>query len=219
MTGRSYGIARQSMEIMEKKSTLHVAAEFTPHRDGAMWYVLFVRSNQEKRVALGLSDRGIEHLLPCYTSLRQWKDRRVPLNIPLFPGYLFVHLPFSERMQALTIPSVVSLIGKKDAPTPVSDEEIAWIRKGAEHGHAAPHPRLEAGQRVLITSGPMTGLQGILLREQNQSRVVISIDSIWRAFVVDVDAACVEPVRNFADTNSLPCYRKAMAGPVTKLAG
>ena len=75
------------------------------------------------------------------------------------------------------------------------------------------------GQRVLITSGPMAGLEGILLREQNQTRVVISIDSIWRAFVVDVDAACVEPVRNFAGANSLPSYRKAVTGPVTNLVG
>ena len=103
--GAGYGSTCQPMKTMEAKSLLQVAAEFLPARDGARWYVLFVRSNQEKRVALGLSDRGIEHLLPCYGSLRQWKDRRVKLDIPLFPGYLFVHLPLSERMQALTIPS------------------------------------------------------------------------------------------------------------------
>lgn len=207
------------MKTVEAKSSLPVTPEFTPELDSAFWYVLFVRSNQEKRVALGLSDRGIEHLMPCYSSLRQWKDRRVKLDMPLFPGYLFVRLPLSQRMQALTLPSVVSLIGKKGAPTPVADEEIAWIRQGAEHGHASPHPRLEVGQRVLITSGPMNGLEGILLREQNQTRVVISIDCIWRAFVVDVDAACVEPLRNLAGANSLPSCRKAMTGPVANLAG
>src|SRR5882672_2464863 len=117
------------MKTVEAKSSLPVAPEFIPERDSAMWFVLFVRSNQEKRVALGLSDRGIEHLLPCYSSLRQWKDRRGKLDMPLFPGYLFVYLPLSQRMQALTLPSVVSLIGKKGAPTPVADEEIAWIRQ------------------------------------------------------------------------------------------
>jgi len=213
------------MKATEEKPSFPITMKFMTVPHELRWYVLFVRSNQEKRVALGLSERGIDHLLPSYSSVRQWKDRRVKLDLPLFPGYLFVHLPLPERMRALTIPNVVSLIGRKDAPTPVSDEEIAWIRKGTEHGCAAPHHRLQVGQRVMITSGPMAGLQGILLREQNQTRVVVSIDSIWRAFVVDVDAACVEPVRHPgvsappAGTHSTQHCRAAIAGSIPNSVG
>src|SRR5262245_18811182 len=71
------------------------------------WYVLFVRSNQERNIAHSLKQRGIEHLLPCYSSVRQWKDRRVRLEMPLFPGYVFVYLPLADRLQVLTIPYVV----------------------------------------------------------------------------------------------------------------
>src|SRR5436853_282941 len=78
------------------------------------WYVLFVRSNQEKRVAGRLEQLTVEHCLPCYSSVRQWKDRRVKIEIPLFPGYLFVRLPFVERLRVLTVSNVVSLVGTRD---------------------------------------------------------------------------------------------------------
>src|SRR5262249_58783275 len=91
------------------------------------WFVLFVRSNQEKIIAHRLADREIEHLLPCYRSLRQWKDRRVTLERPLFPGYLFVRLPFEERAKVLTIQNVLSLGGKQSAQSVVSDEKINSI--------------------------------------------------------------------------------------------
>jgi len=158
------------------------------------WYVLFVRSNQEKRVADRLGDRAVEYFLPCYSSLRQWKDRRVQLTIPLFPSYVFVRLPFLQRLKVLTVPNVVSLVGTKTAPSVVSENEIAWIRTGIEHGDATPHECLEAGQRVVITAGAMAGMEGILLRKQNKTRVIVSLQSIPRAFSVEVEAACVRPL-------------------------
>lgn len=158
------------------------------------WYVLFVRSNQEKRVALGLRERGVEHLLPCYSSLRQWKDRKVRLEMPLFPGYIFVHIPLAERLRTLTVPHVLTLVGKKGEPAVVSAQEIAWIRTGVAQGSIAPHDHLEAGQRVMITDGVLQGMQGILLRKCNAMRVVVSLESIARAFVVEVEAANVRVV-------------------------
>jgi transcription antitermination factor NusG len=156
------------------------------------WYVLFVRSNQEKRIAYSLHQRGVEHFLPCYSSLRHWKDRRVRLEMPLFPGYIFIRLPFAERLRALTVPNVISVVGSKDAPSVISPEEIAWIRIGLSHGHAEPHDYLAVGQRVMITDGPLSGMQGILTRKTNGARVVVSLDSIARAFMVEVEESSVK---------------------------
>ena len=162
------------------------------------WYALFVRSNQEKRVAQHLAEKAVEHFLPCYQSVRQRKDRRVTLQIPLFAGYVFVRLAFVERMKVLTVPNVVSLVGTRTLPAAISDEEIAWIMRGVEYGKIEPHECLKVGQRVVINSGAMAGANGILLQRRNHTRVVISLDSIAQAFVVEVDASCIEPL----DTNS-----------------
>lgn len=158
------------------------------------WYVLFVRSNQERRVATRLQAREVEHFLPCYESVRQWKDRRVKLEVPLFPGYVFVRLPLTERAKALTISNVVSLVGTRNLPSAVSDEEIAWIKLGIEHGKAGPYPYLNVGHRVVVTEGVMCGMEGVLLRKRNNTRIVLSLDSIARSFVVEIDAAWVRPL-------------------------
>src|SRR5262245_16604533 len=77
------------------------------------WYVLWVRSNQERMVSHALTCRNVEHYLPCTRSVRLWKDRRVKLEMPLFSGYVFVRLRLVERMKVLTVPNVVSLVGPK----------------------------------------------------------------------------------------------------------
>jgi len=169
------------------------------------WFVLYVRANQEKKTALRLANNEIEHFLPCYRSVRQWKDRRVTLEMPLFPGYVFVHLPFTDRMKVLSMPHVVDLVGGKNATAVVSEEEIGCIKRGVEFGNATPHLALVEGQPVVITSGVLRGMQGTLLRSQNSTRVVVAVDSIARSFAVDVDISCVKPTGEF-----LPQKRKAV---------
>jgi transcription antitermination factor NusG len=168
----------------------------------ARWYVLFVRSNQEKKVAEALRGRNVEYFLPCYKSLRQWKDRRMMLEVPLFPGYIFLRLPLAERARAMTVPNVVTLVGTRNRPSAISEEEIAWIRLGIEHGKAEPYPYLKIGQRVLVTEGVMCGMEGILVRRRNNTRVVVSLDSIARSFVVEIDATCLKPVGTRSEHNA-----------------
>jgi len=174
------------------------------------WYVLFVRSNQEKRVAEALRGREVEHFLPCYRSVRQWKDRRVKLEVPLFPGYVFVHLPLAERVKAVTISNVVSLVGG-NVPSAISDEEIGWIKLAVEQGKAEPHPYLKIGEQVVVTEGAMCGMHGVLLEKRNRTRVVVSLDSIARAFVVEIDATFVRPLAARNRTAVHPWYEPPSA--------
>jgi transcription antitermination factor NusG len=159
------------------------------------WYVLMVRSNHEKRITQGLDYRGIEHFLPCYRSARQWTDRRVTLELPLFPGYLFVRMSLAERMRALTIPHVFSLVGTGSSPATLTEAEIESIKRGLAHGNPAPYPYLRSGEQVVVTQGPMCGITGIVLRQQSNTRVVVSIATIARSFVLDIDVASVRPAQ------------------------
>jgi transcription antitermination factor NusG len=193
---------------------------FATDFEESKWYALFVCSNQEKRVAGCLNSLMVEHFLPCYVSVRQWKDRRVTLEMPLFPGYIFVRLPFHERMKVLTIRQVVSLVGTKNSPSVISDGEIAGIRAGIEHGRAEPHEYFEVGQRIVITDGVMCGMEGILLTVRSRARVVISIQSIGRAFVVEVSANCVRPLNDEPMNESHdPANRFALSKSVSLQGG
>jgi len=159
------------------------------------WYAVYTRANHEKRVRDQLEQRSFESFLPLYQSLRRWKDRRVRLDLPLFPGYLFARLPLSARVRLLEVPGVVRLIGFNGQPHPIAEAEIDFLRTGLSEGmKIEPHPYLKAGSRVRIKSGPLAGAEGVLIRKKNVHRVVLTIDVIARSATVEVDILNVERV-------------------------
>jgi transcription antitermination factor NusG len=159
------------------------------------WYAAYTSANHEKRVAVQLGQRSLEHYLPLYDSVRRWKDRRVELQLPLFPGYVFVHFALRDRLQVLQIPGVAKLVSFNGMPAALPQQEIEALRASLASGvRAEPHPYLKVGRRARVKSGPLQGMQGVLVRRKNRSRFVISLDLIMRSIVVDVDAFDIEPI-------------------------
>lgn len=159
------------------------------------WYALYTCANHEKRVALALAERHLEHYLPVYRSLRRWNDRRVELDLPLFPGYVFLRLDLREKLRALQIPGAVRLVGFDGRPAALPDDEFALLRAGlAARLAAEPCPFLTVGRRVRIASGPFAGLEGILKRKKSGLRVVVSLDLIQRSISLDLSGYDVRPV-------------------------
>ena len=159
------------------------------------WYAAYTCANHEKQVATQLDARAVEHFLPLYSSVRRWKDRRVTLELPLFPGYVFIRLALRDRLRVLEIPSVVRLVGFNGQPAALPDEEMEILRSGLSQSlRAEPHPFLTVGRRVRITGGPFAGLEGVLKRKRSSVRVVVTLELIQRSVAVDVDVADVHAV-------------------------
>jgi transcription antitermination factor NusG len=160
------------------------------------WYAAQTCANHEKRVQEQLRQRAVDAYLPVYASVRRWKDRRVTLDLPLFPGYVFVRLALRDRLSVLQTPSVVRLVGFGGQPAALPDQEIEALRHGLTGKmRIGPHPYLKVGQRVRVKTGPLQGLEGILVRQKKSSRFVISLDLIMRSVAVEIDVAELEPVR------------------------
>ncbi len=160
------------------------------------WYAAYTCTNHEKRVGEQLAQRLVENFVPLYEALRRWKDRRVRLQLPLFPGYVFVRIALRDRLRVLEIPSVVRLVGFNRKPAPLLESEIDALRQGLQSQvRAEPHPYLRVGRRVRIRSGPLAGFEGILLRKKHRFRVVVSIDLIMRSIAVEIDAMDIELLR------------------------
>lgn len=157
------------------------------------WYAAYTNANHEKRVSEQLEAREVEHFLPSYTSVRRWKDRRVTLQLPLFPGYVFVYIALRDRLRVLQITGLARLVGFGGTPTALPHGEIDALRAGLVSGvRAEPHPYLNVGRRVRVKHGPLAGLDGVLLRWKGHWRVVVSLDLIQRSVGVDVDASLLE---------------------------
>jgi len=137
----------------------------------------------------------VENFLPLYSSVRRWQDRRVQLQLPLFPGYVFVHLALSDRLRVLQVPGVAKLVGFGGQPVALPDEQLEALRVGLNGQLCAePHPYLSLGRRIRVLRGPFQGVDGILVRKKGVFRVVLSLELIMRSIAVEVDVADVGPV-------------------------
>jgi transcription antitermination factor NusG len=165
---------------------LELPAEYCEER----WYAAYTSANHEKRVSEQLGMRRVEHFLPLYPSVRQWKDRRVKLDMPLFPGYVFVHMALRDRLPVLQVPGVACLVGFNGTPAALPEDEIERLRASLVQGvKVQPHPYLTVGRRVSLQSGPLAGLTGIVVRRKSGLRFVVSVDLIQRSVAVELDEA------------------------------
>lgn len=159
------------------------------------WYAVYTSANHEKRVASQIGQKSLEHFLPLYRSVRRWKDRRVDLQLPLFPGYLFVRIALRDRLAVLLTPGVSKLVGFNGSPTPLNDEEISTLRTSLSSGvRAEPCPYVAPGHRVRIQAGPLFGLEGVVQRRKGRLQVVVSLDLLQRSVAIDLDLADVKAI-------------------------
>ncbi len=160
------------------------------------WFALYTASRHEKRVAQHLGQRAVEFYLPLYKAERRWADgSRVTLDLPLFPGYLFVQMRRGERGRVLSVPGVLSVVGGTGGePAWLPEETIAALRAGVETLRAQPHPLLTAGQRVRIRSGALAGFEGIVARCKAGLRVVLTVEQIRQSYAVEVAQDDLEPL-------------------------
>lgn len=161
--------------------------------DQLHWYAAYTSARHEKKVAAQLEERTVECFLPLYETVRRWKNMRARVQLPLFPGYVFVRMPLRDRLKVLQLPGVVRLVGFNGLPQSLPDDDIEKLRTGlGQRLRAEPHPYLTAGRRVRIAGGPLAGFSGIIVRRKGSLRVVISLDLLTRSVAVDVDSADLE---------------------------
>src|SRR4029077_1053177 len=95
--------------------------------------------------------------------------------------------------RVIQVPGVARLVGFNGLPCVLPDAEIEALKAGLASGlRVAPHRFLTAGRRVRVNAGPLSGLEGIVIRRKNRVRLVISLDVIQRAAAVEVEAADLE---------------------------
>lgn len=163
----------------------------SPHAEN--WYAIYTCPRHEKCVAEQVEQRSFPCFLPLYRSVRRWKDRRKELELTLFPGYVFVRMALTSKLLVLQLPGVVRIVSFNGKPAALPTAEIEALRtRWSSELKVEPHPYLRAGRRVRVHSGPMQGLEGIVLRRKDRCRVIFSIDLIMRSLAVEVDEADLE---------------------------
>jgi len=189
------GTASQAGQSRLQNAILPLPRQNTPDpAHPSKWFALYTTARHEKRVAEHLQHRQIECYLPLYRSERRWSDgSKVTLDLPLFPGYLFIRIRRNERGSALSVPGAVAVVGGTGGePAPLPDATIQALRAGLTLRAAQPHRLITAGQRVRIRSDALSGFEGVVLRCKNSYRVVMTLQHIMQSYAVEVDLDDIE---------------------------
>jgi transcription antitermination factor NusG len=152
------------------------------------WFALQTRARSEKKVAYLLRQKGYECLTPTYCQKRRWSDRVVEVDLPLFPMYVFCRLDSSVLGKAISTPGVLRIVGFGGKPAEVAVEEIEALQLLARSNLLRePWKYLPDGTRVLVETGPLTGVQGVICQGENNRQLIISITLLHRSVAVQLD--------------------------------
>ncbi len=153
------------------------------------WYAVTTRSRQEKAAASMLEALGIQPFLPMTAELHQWSDRKQVVHLPLFPGYLFVHInpSLEAALRVRKVPAIVDFVGNHSGPLPIPDRQIEDVRTVlARKVPCSPHSFLQAGDRVRVVRGALAGIEGRFVRNGSKGQLIISIEMIQRSLALTV---------------------------------
>ncbi len=159
------------------------------------WYVLHTKSRHEQVVHEGLLKKQMEVFLPRVKKKSARRDRRLMIEVPLFPGYLFIHTDLHPHthLEIVKTAGVVKLVGTRSGPVPVAEETIASLRiMVASELPIATGFRLRHGDRVMVVRGPLAGVTGSFVRYRGAGRVMVHIEALGQFAAVEVNEEDLE---------------------------
>jgi len=160
------------------------------------WFAIQTRPRYEKKVVERLQQRNISAYLPLFTEEHQWSDRNRAVHMPLFPSYVFVRIEetLPTRTAVLRTNGVTGFVGIRGSGVPIPDEQIISIQAILENGIPfSSRPFLSKGQRVRIHGGSLNGVEGILVAENDDQSLVVSVQLIQRSLSIRIAGYAVRP--------------------------
>ncbi len=159
------------------------------------WYSLHTRSRFENVVYDRLSKKSFEAFLPKIKVKSKRRDRNAMINVPLFPGYIFVRTDLRpiEHLEILKTIGAVRLLGNRKCPVPVPDENIDSLKIMVNcDATVVTGNIINKGEKVIVVYGPFAGLTGIFVRYKGQGSVVVNIDTLGQSASVEINQEDIE---------------------------
>lgn len=165
------------------------------HIDGLQWVVIRTKSRCEKKVQTFCSGRGIPHYLPLRRSVRRYKNRTNEFQVPIFPGYLFCQVSYADVSKVNECQHVAHVL----RPTPEMEIQlIAELRsiqifeEAIKGGELTVKPEIAVGDLIVVKTGPMAGLNGIVTRWKNTVRLSVNVEMVGQSVSMELDAGEIE---------------------------
>lgn len=144
------------------------------------WFAIQTKPAQEDQAAANIRQLSLEVFMPQVKQVkRSWGKTLVKIT-PLFPRYLFANfapLPYLHPIRYAR--GVTRVISAGDDPLPLDKKIIELIQQRiGEDGFVILGPTtLKTGDPVMISEGPLQGLEGVFERESSRDRVIILLQA------------------------------------------
>jgi transcription antitermination factor NusG len=188
-----------SVQVDRTKTERGEARPKSEQTAGHGWSVLWTRSNCEKLVHDQLRAKGFDTYLPTGS---RWSTRagvRHRIQVPMFPTYLFIRgiTDKNSHVEVRKARGLVQVLGERwDRPQTVPERDVDAIRELSQSAvETQSIPYVKEGQRVRVVFGPLKGIEGILVRSNDRTGLlVLSIAMLQRSVAAEIHCSAVVPV-------------------------
>lgn len=156
------------------------------------WYLIYTRPLREKKVADQLLNENIEAYLPTIRTLRQWKDRKKIIEVPLFPSYIFVFLQKLQHYYAgLNVDGALSYVKFGKHVARVEDKLVDDLRMMVDGGAnlEVVQESFQPRQTLIIKEGPLSGLSCEMVKHKGQEKILVRVNLLNRFILADLPAS------------------------------
>jgi transcriptional antiterminator RfaH len=156
------------------------------------WHVITTRPRAEKSVGSLLTSLNVKNFVPLHKQLRQWRDRKKWVELPLFPSYVFVNVPLSQRNKVFDAYGVIRYLRTGNAPAKLSEEEMERIQRLCSYNGeiSIKAGQIKIGEEIEIQEGHFRGIRGIICEVGNQRKLKVMIKGLDCYAVIENYSLC-----------------------------
>lgn len=174
----------------------NLLAEENPEVAHRTWWALYTKARKEKVLVRCLRELRIAHYCPLVPKRTKTPSGRIfTAYLPLFSGYVFLCGGEEDRYRAMTTNCVSRYIEVKDRE--VFLRELRSIHRLIESGlPILPESKITEGTRVRVRSGPLSGIEGVVVSRHGEERFIVMVSFIQRGASLLADLVELEPIRD-----------------------
>ncbi len=178
----------------------------TRYDSSRQWYAIHTYSGYEEKVAdsieqrinnVDIADKIFDVIVPKEKQIEIKNGKRKVVEKKIFQGYVLVEMELTDETWYIVrnTPGVTGFVGTTTEPTPVSEKEIAKIRKRMGVEDPKHSINLVVGEVVSITDGPFKGFDGSVSEIDTQKgKIKVLVSMFGRDTPVELDALQVKKV-------------------------
>ena len=165
-----------------------------PDADFGDWFVLRTKARQEKILAADLAARSLGVFCPLVQTTRYYGHRKAVIELPLFPGYVFLRGSNDEAYEADRTRRIAQIIRVHDQDR--LDLELQSLHLALENEATLdPYPFLKEGVWVEVRSGPFEGVRGMVeSRGRRTNLLVLQVEILGRAVSLEIDGSLLSVI-------------------------